>query len=97
MVHCVSSSEPDSANSGCEVEVKIDTSDGVCESSTPPYISKKEENRTHITYSESATAFLTSSAANVTNAQDTEVTSRNLDKWNYKYCDNNSLAQEKSS
>lgn len=58
---------------------------------------QKVENVTRITYSESATAFSASSMANVTNAQDTEVTSRNLDKWNYKYCDNNSLAQEKNS
>lgn len=88
MVHCISSSEPDLvelSHTTCGNDNKFERVDGM-NNSGDSYISRKVRNETHLAYAESSTLVSDSKLVqNTLTAQDTRVTSENLEKWGQKY------------
>lgn len=88
MVHCISSSEPDLAeisHTTCGNDIKFERIDGM-NNTGDSYISRKVRNETHLAYAESSTLVSDSKLVqNALTAQDTRVTSENLEKWGQKY------------
>lgn len=94
MVHCISSSENDLADSSQLTERHFER-ENVTSEGCSSYMLRKAKNTIHVAYAESSTLMSDAKTnSSLIAAQDTHVTSENLEKWGKQYSIDNSQDAE---